>query len=276
MTFHRNTRAAVVLVLSGLIAGGVSAAESERDRNTDLLLQQMAEMSQRLEKNADWLSEAGERTRQLSEGKDVKALPEEDLTQTPLPPIEAPPGSDPVLIMTARMTRFVNRSIEITNRYQQALSALSVETILNPVSYATPEAAREVPARIAKAEHAYRRMVRESREATRAFAAEMRSGDLPAEAIAGFNESFKDGRAIEEQIEMEGRVLIAMGTTAGFLLKARPDVQTDMFLFHTDEDIATYNGHAAILADLIEEQAAMLRAHQAKVTAASQTIQQSR
>jgi hypothetical protein len=276
MTFHRNTRAALILVLGGLIAAGANAAESEVDRNTDLLLQQMAEISERLEKNADWLSEAGSRTRQISEGEEPEELPEEDMIQAPLPPIEAPPGSDPVLIMTARMTRFVNRSIEITNRYQQALTDISVETLLNPVSYATKEAAQQVPDRLAKAELAYRRMVRESRENTRAFAAEMRSGDLPAEAIAGFNASFKDGRVIEEQIAMEGRILIAMSATAAFVLETRPEVETDTFLFQSDEHVTAYNGHAARLAELIDEQAAMMRAHQATMTKASQTIQRSR
>ena len=276
MKTHRQTRAALILMAGALIAGGASAAERKADPNTDLLLQQMAEISERLEKNAEWLSEAGERTRQIAEGEEVEALPEEDMTQAPLPPIEAPPGSDPVLIMTARMTRYINRSIEITNRYQQSLTDLSVETLLNPVSYATQESARKVPGRLTMAQHAYRRMVREYREATRAFAAEMRSGDLPAEAIAGFNASFKDGRAIEEQIEMEGRVLIAMGEAAAFLLESKPEVQTDMFLFHSDEDIATYNGYAATLADLVEEQAALLRANQAKITEASQNIQRSR
>jgi hypothetical protein len=75
---------------------------------------------------------------------------------------------------------------------------------------------------------------------------------------------------------MEGRVLIAMGEAAAFLLESKPEVQTDMFLFHSDEDIATYNGYAATLADLVEEQAALLRANQAKITEASQNIQRSR
>jgi hypothetical protein len=274
MTFHRNTRAAVVLLLSGLVAGGVHAAGSDIKESTDALIRQMEQINQRIGSNADALEEAGERTRRLSEGEDVSALPEIDGMLAPIPEVVAPPGSDPMRIMTARMTNYVNRNIGISNQYQRDLDAIEIATLLSPSSYATDESVEAMPKRIALADRAYRRMVRDARESTRAFAAQMRSGDLPKEAIEGFNESFQDGRALEEQVAMEGRVLIHIASIVAFLVEKRPEVQGEMFLFKTDEDVAAFNSLSATLADLVDEQVAAIRDQQEKINAASNKLRE--
>jgi hypothetical protein len=273
MKIHRSRGVLALLAIGMSMAAGVTAAASDLRESTDDLLQQMEEISNRIDSNAEWLSEAGERSRLIAEGQTPEVLPDEELTMAPLPPIEAPPGSDPVRIMTARLTRYVNRNIEITNRYQRELTALSVETLLSPSSYATKDKMERVPERMAMASRAYRRMVRDAREASRAFAAEMRSGDLPAEAIAGFNASFDDGRVIEEQIAMEGKILIHMGTVVAFVLEKRPQTDGDTFLFNKDEDVAEYQRLAEVMSRLIEEQVAMMRAQQAKIAQSTELIQ---
>jgi len=268
----RFTRAALALVLSSLVAGGVHATDIKE--STDALIRQMEQINQRIGSNADALEEAGERTRRLSEGEDVEALPEIDATLAPIPEVEAPPGSDPMRIMTARLTNYVNRNIGISNQYQRDLEAIDIATLLSPSSYASTESIEAMPKRIALADRAYRRMVRDARESTRAFAAQMRSGDLPKDAIEGFNESFQDGRALEEQVAMEGRVLIHIASIVAFLVEKRPEVHGEMFLFKTDEDVAAFNSLSATLADLVEEQVAAIRDQQEKINAASEKLRE--
>ncbi|MCZ8158414.1 MAG: hypothetical protein O9256_00725 [Rhizobiaceae bacterium] len=270
MTFFRNSGRAAFLLFVVLLAGGVHA--SDTSDSTDALLKQLEELNQRIGSNADWLSEAAERSQQIADGQNPEILPDEELIQSPLPMIEAPPGSDPVLVMTARLTAYANRNIEIANRYQRDLTALSIHTLLHPSSYVTEEALASMPKRMAMLDRAYRRMVRDARESTRAFAAQMRSGDLPRDAIAGFNASFNDGRQMEEQIAMEGRVMIQMATMVAFLIEARPNTDGDLFLFERDEDVVTFNQHFASLNELVEEQTAMMRAQQEKISDAAETI----
>lgn len=274
MTMRRITRSAVLLVLSGFIASGVHAADSDIKESTDALIRQMEQINQRIGSNADALEEAGERTRRLSEGEDVEALPEIDATLAPIPEVEAPSGSDPMRIMTARLTNHVNRNIGISNRYQRDLEAIDITTLLSPSSYASTESIEAIPKRVALADRAYRRMVRDARESTRAFAAQMRSGDLPKDAIEGFNESFQDGRALEEQVAMEGRVLIHIASIVAFLVEKRPEVQGEVFLFKTDDDVAAFNRLNATLADLADEQVASIRDQQEKIKDASEKLRE--
>jgi hypothetical protein len=260
---HRPSLFAALTLAFALLGAAPVTATDDPDASADVLLRQIAEINQRISDNASDLEQSAEQTRRVLAGKDVESLETTDLLLAPLP--EVPPGADPLAIMTAKMTRYINTSIAVSNRYRAELAAIPIEAFLAPQTYANEEGFAMAAKRMARAELAYARMARALRAATQAFAEDMRSDDLPSEAIEGFNATFQDGGKMEEHLAAEGRLLAHIGTMVAFIVAQRPEVQGDAFLFRSQEGVTAYNAHLAELAELIEQQAAMTREGQARL-----------
>lgn len=264
-TLHRFTLV-LSLFLTLPVVGAVSAqtktgSESE---SAEVLARQAREALSRGDENVRRNAESTDYIRALARGEAVAELPDDGGELQLIPDVPRPSSDDPVALMTYYMTGYTNDSIRIHNRYMQDLSAIPVEALLAPATFAKPNGAEIARRGLAEARAAFDLIASRMRTRTAAYFESVTTSQLPSETISGFKESFQNGKAVEETLAAEEAVLRQIEVIQNVIIRHRPTVRDGMLLFPDDYSLSTYNAELTRLADLMDAQTKLARYYQSR------------